>query len=184
MKNKSLLILLSSNGLVLLSSALIGPIYAFLVEDIGGSILDAGFSFSAFAIAAAIITLISGKLSDRIKEEEYILMTGYFIMGLGFFSLVFVNSIFALALSQVVIGIGEALYSAPFDGIFSKHLDKGSFGSEWGMWEAMNYITLAIGAISGSFLVTNFGFNFLFITMSLLCLFAMIIILLSPRELL
>jgi len=41
MKKKKLKILLVTNGLILLSGAMIGPIYAIYVKKIGGDLLDA-----------------------------------------------------------------------------------------------------------------------------------------------
>jgi hypothetical protein len=43
--NKSIKILLFSNALVLVSAAMLGPIYAIFVEKVGGDILDASFAF-------------------------------------------------------------------------------------------------------------------------------------------
>ena len=67
--NKSLRILLITNGIVLIAGAMLGPIYALFVEKIGGSLLDASLTGGFFALAAGITTLLAGKFADKHKDE-------------------------------------------------------------------------------------------------------------------
>lgn len=182
--NKQIRILLATNGLILISGAMLGPIYALFVEKIGGDLLDASYAFGAYALAAGITTLISGKYADKLKENELIVVAGYIIMALAFFGYTLVNSIWSLLLVQVIIGLGEAIYSPAFDAVYSKHLDGHKSGREWGAWESINYFTTALGAVAGGFLVTFFGFNAMFVTMGFLSLFSAVYIFRLPRRLL
>ena len=120
-------------------------------------------------MAAGITTLVSGKYSDRMKENELIIVLGYAIMGIGFLLYIWVNTITFLFIVQVIAGLGEAIYSPAFDAVYSKHLDGHKSGTQWGAWESMNYFTAAIGAIIGGSLVTLFGFQTLFVIMAMLC---------------
>ncbi len=167
--NKALRILLVTNGLVLLAGAMLGPIYALFVEEIGGNLLDASLTGGFFALAAGITTLIAGKYADKSKRDEIIVAWGYIVMGIGFFLYTLVDSIWFLFGVQVVIGFAEAFYSPAFDALFSKHITKKKAGREWGAWESMNYFAVAVGSVIGGLIVTSFGFNTLFILMSLLC---------------
>lgn len=182
--NKQIKILLFTNSFILLSGTMLGPIYALFVEKVGGNLLDASYAYAAYALAAGIITLISGRYSDKIKENELIIMFGYAIMGLAFFAYTLVNSMWSLLLVQVIVGFGEAIYSPAFDSIYSKHLSKNNSGTEWGAWESMNYFITVIGAISGGLLVTYFGFNVMFIAMGLLSFGSAIYIFFLPRKVL
>ncbi len=131
--NKNIKFLLTTNGLILFSGALLGPIYALFVEDIGGDILDAGLAGAVFAFSAGFMSLIVGIFGDKIKNKGGILALGYLFVALGFALYFWVNSMTLLLIAQVVIGLGEALYSPMFDAIYSENLDKGKFSSEWGM---------------------------------------------------
>lgn len=102
--NKALRILLITNGLILLSGAMLGPIYALFVEEIGGSLLDASFAGALFALAAGITTLIAGRYADKTKRSEYVVATGYLVMGLGFILYTQVRSIWFLFAVQLLIG--------------------------------------------------------------------------------
>lgn len=182
--NKALRVLLFTNSLILLAGGMLAPIYALYVEKIGGDLLEASLTGAVFAIAAGITTLFMGALSDKVKEEEFIVIFGYLLMGIGFFLYTQVNSIWTLLGVQVLVGFAESFYSPAFDGLFTKHIPKTKRASAWGFWEAMNYFALAFGAIFGGIIVFNFGFTPLFLLMSALCFLSSIIIYLQPRKLL
>jgi len=182
--NKALRILLSTNAMILLAVAMLGPIYALFVERVGGSLLDASFAGALFALTAAITTFVSGKYVDKVKENELIVVAGYLIMAAAFFSYLLVGSVIELFLVQIVIGFGEAIYSPAFDAVYSKHLDGRKSGKQWGAWESMNYLTAAIGAAIGGFIVTWFGFEAVFMVMAGLCFTSALYIYKLPREVL
>lgn len=167
--NKALRILLTTNALVLMAAAMLGPIYALFVQKVGGDLMEASVAGGIFALTAGLTTLITGKFSDKVKENELIVVIGYSLMGIGFLLYLWVNSIGFLFFVQVIIGLGEAIYSPAFDAVYSKHLDGHKSGSQWGAWESMNYFTAAFGAIAGGALVTLFNFQLLFVLMSAFC---------------
>ena len=182
--NTALKILLFTNALVLMCNFMLGPIYALFVVEIGGDLMDAGLTASVYALSAALTSLISGIYADKIKENEYIMVIGYSIMGIAFILFFFVDNIWFLFMVQALIGIGEAVYSPAFNAIYSKHLSKGNAGKEWGYWEVMQYLIYIIGAALGAYLVTLFGFGAVFILMACLCFFSAIFILIQPRHVL
>lgn len=164
---------------------MLGPIYALFVEEIGGSLLDASIAGAIFAFTAGLVTILSGKLSDKVRQSELIMILGYVLMGTGFFLYQFVDSVMFLFSIQILIGFGEAIYSPAFDKLYSAHLDKGKSGTQWGAWEGMNYFTTAFGALVGGLIVTRFGFNAIFIIMAVLSyISAVYLFLLSPKRVL
>lgn len=182
--NLALKILLVTNSLVLLAGAMLGPIYALYVEKVGGDLLDASLAGGILALAAGITVFLSGKWSDRVKENELVVVVGYLAIGVGFLLYIIVDSIFTLLLVQVLIGLGEAIYSPAFDAVYSRHLEKNKSGTQWGMWESMNYFTYAFGAITGGLVVSYFGFNIMFLLMAGMCFGSAIYIYLLPRKVL
>lgn len=181
---RSLKILLLTNGLILTAGAMLGPIYALFVEEIGGSLLDASYAGAIFALAAGITVLISGKYADKIRRPEFIMAIGYTMVGVGFLLLTVVQSIWALLLVQALIGFGEATYSPSFDAIYSRHLDKHNEGKQWGVWESMMYFTTFFGALAGGFITTYYNFDVLFIVMACMCLLSAIYIFFLPQKVL
>lgn len=182
--NKALLILLGSNATVLVSVAMLAPIWAIFVEKIGGGILESGLATSVFAVTAGIVVILTGKISDEVKHDELIVALGYLIIGVGFLMYLFVNSVWFLAVVQIVIGVGFAIYEPAFDSVYSKHLQKHAAGREWGAWEGINYFSHAIGAALGAVIAASLGFNALFVFMAALCFGSAIYIYFLPRRVL
>ena len=167
---RSIKTLLLTNGLVLIAVAMIAPIYAIFVKDIWGDLMDASMAWWIFALSAWITSLISWKVTDRLKRKILVVVFWYYIMGIWFFLYLLVDSILFLFAVQVFIWLWEAIYSPSFDALYWNNINKKQKGLEWGAWESMNYFTIAIWAFSWWILVTYLGFNSIFILMWTLCM--------------
>ncbi|MDO8424476.1 MAG: MFS transporter [bacterium] len=181
----ALKILLASDGLVILAGAMLGPIYALFVEEIGGDILTAGISFAVFSLVMGILILVFGKIEDSFWEEKKLwICLGYLLMAVGFFSYLFVKSPSHLFIVQVILGIGGAIQTPAYSAVYSKNLDHKKPAFQWGAWDAIRNFATALGALAGAALVTVFGFNILFVIMGFLALFSGAIIFFAPRKML
>ena len=181
---KVLKILLLASGLSLLAGGLFGPIYAIFVEQIGGDILTAGTAYAAFAISAGVLIFVISRWEDHIKYKETLVIMGYALGCFGFLGYLLIQDPLDLFAVQVIFGIATAIGTPAYDGLYSKHLDKGKFVSEWGLWESMNYILIGISAAAGGFLAEFFGFRFLFFVMLALSILGLIVstLLFSKKE--
>jgi len=180
--NKILKVLLLSSSISLLAAGLFGPIYAVFVEEIGGDLLTAGSAYAAFAISSGIIIFFISRWEDHIKHHEKMVVLGYGLGCVGFLGYLFVKNPFDLFLVQIILGAGVAIGTPAFDGLYSNHLDKGKFCSEWGLWESMDSIVAGISALAGGFIANTFGFRPLFIIMFIFSLIALITSLLLLKE--
>lgn len=162
---KELKILLFSSALFMLAAGLFGPIYAVFVEEIGGDLLTAGLAYAAFSISAAILIFFISKWEDRVKHQEKLVVFGYILSCTGFLGYLLIQKPWHLFIVQIIFGIGEAIGTPAYDGLYSGHLDKGKFVSEWGLWESMQWIVTAVAAAVGGFLANVYGFRFLFVVM-------------------
>ena len=170
---KTTKLLLVTNSFVLISAAMIAPIYAIYVEKIWWDLMDASIAFGLFALSAWIVTLISWKYTDKIKNKILVIVFGYIIIWFWFFLYTIVDSIAFLFAVQVLIWIWEAIYSPAFDALYWESLRKKQRWFGWWMWEFTNYLTIAIWAFSWWLIVTHlWWFNTIFISMWLLCFFS------------
>ncbi len=171
---KELRILLFSSALFILAGGLFGPIYAVFVERIGGDLLTAGGAYSAFAIAAGVLLFFISRWEDHVKHQEKLVVLGYLFSAAGFLGYLMIRNPIDLFIVQIIFGLGEAIGTPAFDGLYSKHMDRGKFISEWGMWESMNLILTGVAAIAGGFLATVYGFRSLFVLMFILSIFGLL----------
>ena len=184
MQNKALKTLFIFNGLFLLAGSLLGPLYAIFVEKITEGIFPITLSWSIYLFSTTIFTILVAKVGDKIKEKEYLLIIGYAIRAVVWFSYIFIQDFYILLLAQFLLGIGEAAGSPTFDAIFAEHLDKGKHIFEYSEWKVISNIILAVGTLLGGLIAERFGFKPLFFFMSVLAIISCVGILLKPRKLL
>ncbi len=167
---RALTVLLWADAWATLAVGMIGPIYAIFVEEIGGDILDASWAYFAFMLTSGIMLYLVGHWEDRVKHKEQLIIAGYALSSVGILSYLFVHSQFTLIITQVLLGLSEAILVPSYDAVYSHYLDKDSGASEWGDWEAMRYVVTALAALLGGFIADAFGFRTLFVVMFLFSL--------------
>lgn len=168
--NRPLRIILAVDFLVLTSAAMLTPIQAVFVEDIGGDILDAGLASSIFAVVAAGVVMIAGRSSDRVKHKQRLVALGYLATGAGFLAFLWVDSVFKLFVVQAWIGMSQAFMAPAFDALYTDQIgSKRREGSRWGLWEAGNYLAIAVGGAIGGLVAKFWGFDKLFVLMAVIC---------------
>ena len=172
---KEMKVLLSAAGLFMLAGGLFGPIYAVFVEEIGGDLLTAGGAYAVFAISAGVLIYFISRWEDRVKNQEILIILGYVCSMLGFGGYLLVREPWHLFMVQVIFGIGEAIGTPAYDGVYSRNLEKGKFASQWGLWETMAWILAGISAFAGGVIAEEFGFQILFIVMFILSIIGLFV---------
>lgn len=184
MKNKALKILFFHNGIFMFGASLLGPLYAIFVETIDSNVMAVSISWSAFLLSSTLCMVALRNYGDSIKEKEYMLLAGFLIRGLAWFSFPFIGSIEMLVVLQILLGAGEALGTPAFEAILAEHLDAGQQIKEYIDWKLIANLTGAIGVIIGGAIIKYTGFSFLFFTMGTLAMISFFGILFKPRNLL
>lgn len=182
--NNSLKYLFVFNSIFVIAANAVGPLYALYVATIDKSIFSISLSWSAFLISVIIFTLTVAKWGDSILEKEYLLMSGFTLRAVSWILFIFATNLTHLILIQIILGIGEALGGPAFDAIVAKHLDDGKQIREYSHLKIITYIAMTIGTLLGGFIVSKFGFNYLFLLMSFLAIISFVGIYRLPRKLL
>jgi len=168
-------ILLCIQALFALAGGLFGPLYAVFVEEIGGDLLTAGSAYFLFALTVGILIFFISRWEDHVKHKEKLIIIGFGLSALGFLGYNFVFEQIGLFIVQIIFGLGEAVCAPAWDGLYSKYLDKGKFISEWGLYESLNYIIIALGALAGGVIAEFFGFRILFVIMFIISIIGLLI---------
>ena len=152
---------------------LITPIFAiFIVSNIqGGSILVAGIASSIYWIVKSILRVPFGILLDTHKGEKddyFFLVIGLLIAALIPFGYIFSKFPWHIYVLQAIYGVGLAMSFSGWAAIFTRHIDKGKEATEWGIHATALGLGVGISAIIGSWAVTKFGFNPVFIAVGIL----------------
>lgn len=168
-------ILIAADAFGTLALGMIGPIYAIFVAQIGGDILDVGWAYFFFTFTSGVVLYLISRWENKVAHKEKLVVIGYLLNALGCFLYLFTDTQAMLLMVQVISGIGVAVVSPAFDTIYSHFVNSEKEASEWGAWEAMGYFVAALGAIAGSMIANRFGFDSLFIFMTVAALMGAII---------
>lgn len=167
-------ILLSASLLANFGDNLIGPFYAVFVERIGGSLLDIGFTVTVFSMCTGVLMILIGRISDKLNKE-LITVFGYGLYALGSLLYIFISSPWQLFILQVIFAIGTACLSAPLIALFSKYIQKGKEGAQWGLEGGGGFLAVAVASFIGTIIVNQWGFQILFILMFIIQVSATIV---------
>lgn len=184
MENKALQTLFLYNGIFVFAASLLGPLYAVFVETIDKSISSISLSWAAFLLSGTFFMLLVRKYGDRILETEYLLLAGFLVRAIAWFSFPFISTISMLILLQILLGLGEALGSPAYETLFAKHLDKNHNIEEYSDWKLIVNFSNAFAILLGGYIIEMYGFTPLFILMGGLALLSFMGILVKPRRLL
>jgi MFS family permease len=184
MINKALRTLYLYNGIFMLAGGLFGPLYAVYVQRLGGDILIISLSWSVFLISTTLCTFLISRFGDRVKEREYLLLLGILLRAIVWIVFIFVDSIAVLLILQILLGVGESLGSPAFGALVAEHIDKGRQIEEYSDMQIIFNLSTAIATMLGGAIVAQFGFTYLFITMSVLAMISFFGFFFKPRKLL
>jgi len=155
--------LILSDTILIGAAGLLGPIFALFVEDfiVGGNVAVAGIAAGVYLFSRSILQIPIAHFLDRIRGErdDFWLL---FIFSILFASVplfyLIINTPFQLYLVQFVLGFFTAFTFPAFMAIFTRHIDKGKEGTEWGIYFTLTDITSAALAVVGGYVAASSGF--------------------------
>lgn len=157
-------ILLLASILANFGDNLIGPFYAVFVQEIGGTVLDIGFTVTVFAVCTGILMILVGKFSDKLNKE-LIAVFGYFLYAIGSLLYLAISSPWQLFGLQIIFAVGTACLTGPLTALFAKYIQKGKEGEQWGFEGGSSYIAVGMASFFGALIVNAWGFQVLFLIM-------------------
>ena len=161
-------VLITSDFLINSGVTLFGPVFAiFVTEQIrGGSIETVGFAAAISQIVKSILQIPVARYLDRNHGEYddfYSMVTGTLLFATVPFLYLLASTPQHLYLIQVVSGIGLALAVPPWYAIFTRHIDAMKENVEWSLESIAIGISGAAAAALSGVMVSNFGFQSVFV---------------------
>ena len=162
------------------------PIFAvFVVNNIkGGNVQIAASAFSFFLVSRVLAELVICRYLSKINERRRVLIViiGMVIISLSYVGFAFSSSIQPLFIFYGIVGIGLGIGSPAKHALFSTHLDKDKEPTEWGVYDASTFFSMAMAAVIGGFIASQYGFPVLFFLASIVNLLGTIPYLLYIRS--
>ena len=168
-RHKTERLLLWSSNLWSLGEGLLGPLFAVFAQRIGGNILDITWAWAIYLGMTGILTIVAGRVSDRIWQwcgRERLLVAGYALNALCTFGYLFVRKPSDLFLLQAGLGLALALSNPTWSALYARYSPgEKEAGYTWGLVAGEQRLILAIAILSGGYIVKNYSFTTLFLTM-------------------
>lgn len=132
--------------------------------------------------SAVISLVIYRKYFTNFQEQELLLLFGYLLRSISWFLFIFVANIYSIIVIQSIIGVGQAFSSHSFDSLMNKNMNGKRVSQNYTDWQIIQHLVIAVYSIVGGIVVNMWGFDVIFIIMSLLSLSISIYIYFLPRD--
>lgn len=171
--NKVLKALVYSDILFISGFGFITPVFAiFLTDRIrGGSVEVVGFAAAIVWIVQSLALVPFSKFVDKNKkdiDDFWFMVFGNVLGSVAAFGYVFATLSWHIYVLQAVYAIGLAMNIAGYQGVFTRHIDKGKESYQWGLRAALVGFGTGIAGALGGIFYGKFGATLLFITVGIL----------------
>ncbi len=143
---------------------LFGPLFALYVSSYitdTDPIVATGIAASIYLIVKSVAQIPSAWIIDKIKGERddfFILFWGTLITALTPIAYLYINTAGELYIVQAFYGLITAVTFPSYMAIFTRHIDHGKEGTEWGVYYTLIDISTAATAAIGASIAALYGF--------------------------
>ena len=152
---------------------LLAPIFAvFVLQNIEGSTLKViGLATAFYWISRTATTVPLSRLMDKTngeRDEYYFMIVGSFLMSSLPLFYITASLPWHIYLIQFLMGLANSMAVPAWRILFTDHIDRGRTGYEWSLEDIAIGLSVGISAYLGSVLADKFGFQIVFILLTLL----------------
>ncbi|HJW20010.1 MAG TPA: MFS transporter [Candidatus Nitrosotalea sp.] len=171
---KTLAILSLIATMVMYAETMLVPAIPDLIKDFHMSYGMSSWVFTAYLIAGAIMTPISGKLSDIYGRKKMLLIImGIYAVGVSLGG--FVTDIYQMLVIRILQGIGMSMFPIAF-GIIRESFPRSKMAIGQGVITSMFATGAVIGLVAGGHLIQNYGWNATFFSIIPVTILLLIVI--------
>jgi MFS family permease len=163
--NRNVRILIKASIMSNIAAGLFYPLYAIFIQNIGGSLMDVGFSYALFSILTGIFIIIFDRTEFFVKRVRFMIPFGYFLVAISYLSYILVKNPAQLFAVQILSGLAQGILTPAWSGVFSANMNEKQESRAQATWAGTVSIVYGFAAIVGGFIVTVFSFNTLFAIM-------------------
>ncbi|MDE1844409.1 MAG: MFS transporter [Thaumarchaeota archaeon] len=154
---KTLAILSLIATMVMYAETMLVPAIPDLIKDFHISYGTSSWILTAYLIAGAIMTPITGKLSDIYGRKKMLLVVmGIYAIGVSLGG--FVTDIYQMLAIRIIQGIGMSMFPIAF-GIIREMFPRSKLAIGQGIISSMFATGAVIGLVAGGHLIQNYGWN-------------------------
>ncbi|MDQ1280574.1 MAG: hypothetical protein QG670_1837 [Thermoproteota archaeon] len=135
----------------------LSPLY--LVEVLGGSLFDLGVMTAIATLLGIPISIFFGQLPDRYGRTKPFILVAFLSLGLLFFFIAEVRSIFLFQILYVLVAIADALHPASTSVLIAESYQKKNWGTAFSRYNFVVGVAQAIGLGACSLFIKDIGYS-------------------------
>ena len=171
--NRNLKVLFVINLAVSLCFGLVSPLFPLFLDGTGANILEISLVLFVGGVAATIIMVPSGLLSDRYRRRNILILSSI-MYGLAAFYLTTVRSWEQSILGFILFSSAFSIFLPARHTLIADNTDPSKMATTYGLMNAAWPLGLMIGPVLGGFLADNYGWNYTFYAVVLISLLSII----------
>jgi len=156
--------LIVSDTILIGAAGLLGPIFAIFIEEFikGGNEAVAGIAAGIYLFSRSILQIPIAHFIDKIRgEKDDFWLMFIFTIAIAIIPLLYliISTPLQLYIVQFILGFFTAFTFPAYMAIFTRHIDKGKEGTEWGIYFTLTDLVSAAFAVIGGYIAASMGFS-------------------------
>lgn len=172
-RNPTLYLLYIIHGLFMFASVMLAPLFALFATNFSASVETVALLGTIYFGAKAAGTVFTRVVGARIFVPCTSLRLGYGLKIIGCLGFFFATALPQLFIIQILLGFSEGLHAPAFRALMATNFASNKELSEAADWEIVLAFTGITGTALGGIIVSAFGFDTLFILMSIIVTMAL-----------
>lgn len=165
----------------MLGIGIIAPLMAIYAESLNATGLWLGLIFGSFSISRAVLMPYIGRWSDT-KEKKDLMLAGLAFYALSSLGYIWAGDVWDLFWVRFIHGAASAATVPIAFAYIGEVTPKGQEGRYMGIFSMSLFLGMGLGPLTGGIINDTLGIDYVFYSMGILSLFALVLILLFlPR---
>ena len=190
--NKVIKVMIASDVALLTGFGFFMPIFAIFIAqritvgDTAEAAKIAGFAMAIYWGVKSLIEIPFGKYLDKKlgeKDDLYFVIIGNVLAAVSVIGFIFSSLPWHVYLLKAIYSIGMAMNIPGWTAIFTRHIDKGKEAFEWATRSTAIGIGAAVSGALGGIIASKFGFDCLFVGVSIFVLISALLPFLIYKQL-
>lgn len=173
--NPTLYLLYLAHGLFMFASVMLAPLFALFATDFSATIETVALLGTIYFAAKGVGTVFTRLIGTHFLTPKNSLRLGYGLKIMGCLGFFFATALPQLFIIQLLLGFSEGLHAPAFRALMATNFDTDKELPEAADWEIILSFTGVTGTAMGGLIVSQFGFDALFLAMAGLVSFALLL---------
>ncbi|MFN3692995.1 MAG: MFS transporter [Candidatus Paceibacteria bacterium] len=173
--NPTLYFLYLAHGLFMFASVMLAPLFALFATNFNATIETVALLGTIYFTAKGAGTVFTRLVGRHFLTPKNSLQFGYGLKILGCLGFFFATALPQLFIIQLLLGFSEGLHAPAFRALMATNFDSHKELPQAADWEIILSFTGITGTAMGGLIVSQFGFDTLFLAMTVLVSVALLL---------